>query len=94
MARVFANLTRPASGLLVTVPIPEADELDPTELGAVLDDALDECDRSGIVGAAITPFVLARIAAATDGRSIPANLALAENNAAVAAEIAVAIAAG
>ena len=93
VATVLANLTRPRSGLLVTVPIPEADELDAGELGRVLDDALGECDRSGIVGAAITPFVLARIAAATDGRSIPANLALAENNAGVAAEIAVAVAA-
>jgi len=60
----------------------------------VLDEALGECARSGVVGAAVTPFVLARIAAATNGQSIPANLALAENNAGVAAEIAVAIAAG
>jgi pseudouridine-5'-phosphate glycosidase len=44
------------------------------------------------VGAAITPFVLGRIAEATQGRSIPANLALAENNARVAAEIATALA--
>jgi pseudouridine-5'-phosphate glycosidase len=40
----------------------------------------------------VTPFVLGRIAEATSGQSVPANLALAENNAAVAAEIAVAIA--
>ena len=39
-----------------------------------------------------TPAVLAAIADATDGDSVPANLALAENNARVAAEIAVAIA--
>ncbi|MGA9279448.1 pseudouridine-5'-phosphate glycosidase [Ilumatobacter sp.] len=94
VARTFDNLTRPASGVLVTVPIPEQDELDATELDRVLDDALAECDSVGIVGAAVTPFVLDRIAQATDGRSIPANLALAENNAGVAAEIAVAIAAG
>jgi pseudouridine-5'-phosphate glycosidase len=42
----------------------------------------------------VTPVVLAAIAEATDGQSIPANLALAENNARVAAEIAVALAAG
>ncbi len=53
---------------------------------------LHDCDAAGITGAAITPFVLGRIAEATDGRSIPANLALAENNARVAAEVAVAIA--
>ena len=92
VAAVFANLTRTQSGLLVTVPIPEDDELDAAELVQVLDDALAECDRNGIVGAAITPFVLDRIATATAGRSIPANLAFAENNAGVAAEIAVAIA--
>jgi len=93
VARVFANLTRPHGGMLLTVPIPEADELDAADLGRVLDDALADCDRNGITGAAITPFVLDRIASATEGRSIPANLALAENNAGVAADIAVAIAA-
>ena len=49
--------------------------------------------RAGITGAAVTPFVLGRIAEATAGRSVPANLALAEHNAAVAAEIAGAVAA-
>ena len=55
--------------------------------------ALDDAERAGVTGAAVTPFVLGRIAEATAGRSVPANLALAEHNAAVAAEIAVAIAA-
>ena len=39
----------------------------------------------------MTPLVLAAIADATEGDSVPANLALAEHNAAVAAEIAVAM---
>jgi pseudouridylate synthase len=92
VAAVFAASTRPASGILLAVPIPEQDELDAEQLGSVLDGALRDCDDAGITGAAITPFVLGRIAAATDGRSVPANLALAENNARVAAEVAVAIA--
>jgi len=71
----------------------EADEIDADELAIVIDTALADCDAAGIVGAAITPFVLGRMAAATEGRSIPANLSLAENNARVAAEIATAIAA-
>ena len=83
---------RPSSGVLLAVPIPEDAELDPGELAAALDQALADCDAAGITGAAITPFVLGRIAEATDGRSIPANLALAENNARVAAQVAVAIA--
>jgi pseudouridine-5'-phosphate glycosidase len=93
VARIFDARTRSTSGLLVTVPIPDADELDAAGLDAVLGTALDDADAAGIIGAAITPFVLGRIADATAGASLPANLALAENNAAVAAEIAVALAA-
>jgi pseudouridine-5'-phosphate glycosidase len=92
VAGVLANRSRQATGVLVAVPIPEAAALDADELDAVLAGALSECERSAIVGAAVTPFVLGRIAAATEGRSVPANLALAEHNAAVAAEIAVAVA--
>jgi pseudouridylate synthase len=92
VARIFAARSRAESGILLTVPIPEADELDAAQLDSVLRDALAECERAGISGAAVTPFVLGRIGAATEGRSVPANLALAEHNAAVAAEIAVAIA--
>ncbi len=93
VASVYASMLRADAGVLVTAPIPEADELDPAELDAVIADALAECERAGIVGAPVTPFVLERIVAATDGRSVPANLALAEHNAGVAGEIAVAIAA-
>jgi pseudouridine-5'-phosphate glycosidase len=75
------------------VPIPEADELDADELDGVVARALADCDAAAITGAAVTPFVLGRIGEATAGRSVPANLALAENNARVAAEIAVALAA-
>ena len=92
VAAVLRNRTRDRSGVLVTVPIPAADALDDVGLDEVLEAALVECDRRGVVGAAVTPFVLERIAVATEGRSIPANLALAENNAAVAAEVASALA--
>jgi pseudouridine-5'-phosphate glycosidase len=94
VASILANRTRERAGILVGVPIPEAAELDRTELDRVLTRALADCEAAGITGAAVTPFVLGRIGQATDGRSLPANLALAENNARVAAEIAVAIAAG
>lgn len=91
VAAVFRHRTRERRGVLLAVPIPPSDELDPDELNAVLTEALTDCERAGIVGAAITPFVLGRIAAATDGRSIPANLSLAEHNASVAAQVAVAL---
>ena len=91
VAAIFAARSRINSGVLVTAAIPEFAELDATNLERVLDQALRDCVSAGITGAAITPFVLARIGEATAGESIPANLALAENNAAVAAAIAVAI---
>lgn len=93
VARIVNSLTRADSGVLLTVPIPEADEIDAAEIDDVLTSALEECAASGITGAQITPFVLGRIGEATEGRSVPANLALAENNAVVAAQVAVALAA-
>jgi pseudouridine-5'-phosphate glycosidase len=74
------------------VPIPEEAALDSAELEDALARALDEADRERITGAAVTPFILGRISAVTEGRSVPANLALAEHNAAVAAAVATAIA--
>jgi pseudouridylate synthase len=92
VADVLRFRSRAHTGVLVTAPIPDAAELDAADLENVLHDALGDCDRQGITGAAVTPFVLGRIANATAGGSVPANLALAEHNAAVAAEIAVALA--
>ena len=90
--RRCAQLHRP-SGVPLTVPIPEAAELDAAAIDGVLRAALADADAQGVVGAAITPMVLARIAEATAGGSIPANLALAERNAAVAGGVAMAVAA-
>ena len=92
VASVHRNRSRDASGLLLTVPIPPESELDAARIDAVLENALRDCEAAGIRGAAVTPFVLGRIGEVTEGRSVPANLALAENNARVAAEVAVALA--
>lgn len=86
---IFNNRLRADSGVLVTVPIPEPDALDGRVIEGAIADALAAGDASGISGAEVTPFVLAALARATEGRSVPANLALATNNAGVAAEIAV-----
>jgi pseudouridine-5'-phosphate glycosidase len=89
-ADVLRNRVRERTGVLLTVPIPEADELDPVSLSGALAAALAACEAEQITGAAVTPFVLARIERQTAGASVPANLALAENNARVAAAVAVA----
>jgi pseudouridine-5'-phosphate glycosidase len=92
VADILLHRSRAKTGVLLTVPIPVEAELDAQQLDAVLAQALLDCEAAGIRGAAVTPFVLGRIGEATEGRSVPANLALAENNARVAAEVAVAIA--
>ena len=90
-ADVLRGRMRERTGVLLTVPIPLADELDPQTLNAALDAALDACAAEHVTGAAVTPFVLARIEQQTSGASVPANLALAENNARVAAAVAAAL---
>jgi pseudouridine-5'-phosphate glycosidase len=92
VADILLHRSRANTGVLLTVPIPVEAELDATQLDSVLAQALIDCEAAGIHGAAVTPFVLGRIGEATQGRSVPANLALAENNARVAAQVAVAIA--
>ncbi|HEY0777859.1 MAG TPA: pseudouridine-5'-phosphate glycosidase [Gemmatirosa sp.] len=79
--------------VLVVQP-PPADAALPVPLidGAVAA-ALDAAGRDGISGAAVTPYLLAAVQRATDGRSLGANLALLEANARLAAEIAREIAA-
>lgn len=78
-------------GILACVPVPLHESLDRTMIEAVIADALAATTAAGIEGAAVTPHVLAAIATATGGSSVRANLALAENNARVAAELAVAL---
>jgi pseudouridylate synthase len=75
-------------GELVAVPVPAADELPRAETEAAITKATKLADDSGVTGAAITPFILAKIAELTSGRSKRANVALLLNNARVAARIA------
>jgi pseudouridylate synthase len=90
VADVLRSRMRERTGVLLTVPIPAADELDEAALSGALAAALAACEAEHITGAAVTPFVLARIEEQTAGASVPANLALAENNAKVAAAVAAA----
>jgi pseudouridine-5'-phosphate glycosidase len=80
------------SALLVTVPVPQAAEVSAQLLEQVLRGSLQEADQKQIVGREVTPFLLARMSEASDGATLRANVALLENNARVAAEIAVAAA--
>ena len=79
-------------GVLIANPIPEADALDAKEIGARIDEAVKAAEQEGISRKALTPFLLKRIFELTGGKSLVANIALVENNAKVASQIAVALA--
>ena len=85
---IAAHWALGGAGVLVANPIPAADAADAAAIGAGIAAAMAEASASGIVGKAVTPFLLARLAALTEGRSLAANLALVRHNAEVAAAIA------
>lgn len=79
-------------GVLIGNPIPEADALDAGYIAQNIDAALADAAAAGIAGKATTPYLLQSIFELTGGKSLASNIALVENNARVAAAIAVALA--
>ncbi|MFP5343135.1 MAG: pseudouridine-5'-phosphate glycosidase [Candidatus Limnocylindria bacterium] len=77
------------SGILVCTPVPADVALPDDRARAAVERAVAEASRAGVDGPALTPWLLARIAALTDGASVAANTALIVNDARVAGEIAV-----
>lgn len=93
-AQEVTEITRARDGLglknsiLVTVPVPAAFEIARDELELILADSLARASQENISGKEITPFLLAQMSERSKGRTLAANIALLENNARVAAEIA------
>jgi pseudouridine-5'-phosphate glycosidase len=87
-----AHLMRQTLGLkggqLVANPIPVAAEIPRDEIMPVVEQALAEAEAEGIAAKQVTPFLLDRIFALTDGRSLTSNIELVLNNARLAAAIA------
>lgn len=81
------------NSLLVMVPVPEEFEISRDELESILDDALVLAASNTIRGKEITPFLLAEMSKRSGGRTLNANIALLENNARVAARIAMSLSA-
>jgi len=75
-------------GLLVCVPVPENEALPGDVARDAIERAIAGADAASVAGPALTPWLLARIAAITDGASVRANTALIVNNARVAGELA------
>jgi pseudouridine-5'-phosphate glycosidase len=88
--RAARALGRPGA-VLVVQPPPPAQALAAHEVEQAVRSALDDARTLGVRGAAVTPFLLAAVERHTGGRSLAANLALLEQNAALAAEVAVAL---
>jgi len=80
-------------GVLVTQPLPVEIALPAEEVAAAVEQAEAEAREAGVHGPASTPFVLARVAHITGGRSVRANLEIIRRDAALAGHIAVALAA-
>lgn len=78
-------------GMLIANPVPEADEIPREEMEIYIGRALANAERDEITGKAVTPYLLDNIFHLTGGRSLKTNIALVENNARLAAEIAVAM---
>ncbi|XP_043283862.1 pseudouridine-metabolizing bifunctional protein C1861.05 [Venturia canescens] len=79
------------NGILFAVPIPEAHALDSHVVESMIRDALRISEEKGIRGKHVTPFLLEQLNRLASGGFLKANQALVENNAGVAAEIAVAL---
>lgn len=78
-------------GVLVANPIPVAAEIPRQVIEPAIAEALAEAATEGIVGKALTPFLLTRLAALSKGATVTANRVLAQSNAELAAAIAVAL---
>jgi pseudouridylate synthase len=83
-----------ASAVLVANPVPEADQLDPELHDRALTQALAAAGEEGVAGQRLTPYLLAALAAATEGASLEANLAAVRGNVRLGAEIAIAFSSG
>jgi pseudouridine-5'-phosphate glycosidase len=79
-------------GVLIANPIPPESALPPEEINRAIDQALAAAEAEGVKGKAVTPFLLAKVAEITGGASLRANVALLENNARLAARLAVQLA--
>lgn len=85
---IRAHLRLERGGVLLGSPVPLDAEIPTDVVSGWIEAALQAANEQGIKGYALTPFLLSTLGANSDGQTLQANLALLENNARVAAEIA------
>jgi pseudouridine-5'-phosphate glycosidase len=81
------------SAVLICIPVPAEDALPVDEARAAVERATAEAFAANVLGPQLTPWLLARVALLTEGRSARANLSLIVNDARIAGRLAVALAA-
>jgi pseudouridylate synthase len=79
------------NAILLTVPVPEKDEIPADLLDKILRESLQLAEEQGIKGKDVTPFLLSQMSEKSEGQTIRANIALLENNAKIAAQVAVSL---
>jgi pseudouridine-5'-phosphate glycosidase len=79
------------AGVVLAQPVPERSALDPEAFAQARNQAEEAARRVGISGPALTPFLLARLAEITGGKTLEANRALIIANARLAARVALAL---
>jgi pseudouridine-5'-phosphate glycosidase len=85
--RAHRGLGRTQS-ILVVQPPPTTHALARSSVESAVQQAQSDARREGVHGASVTPYLLAAVNRLTNGGSLAANLALLEQNAALAGEIA------
>jgi pseudouridine-5'-phosphate glycosidase len=81
------------TGVIVANPVPEASELDEDSYERALNGALEMVESQGIRGREVTPYILDYMQMVTGGEVTAPNVALLKDNARVAGELAVSLAA-
>jgi len=82
------------AGVVVAQPLPAETALDPADFDKALVRAESQARSAAVRGPALTPFLLARLAELTEGRTLRANQSLIVANAHLAAQVASALASG
>ena len=77
-------------GAIIANPVPESHSMDTEYLQRVIDQAIVLAAAEDVKGKALTPFLLSKIKALTEGQSLVSNIELVMNNARLAGAIAVA----
>ncbi|MBX3359585.1 MAG: pseudouridine-5'-phosphate glycosidase [Phycisphaeraceae bacterium] len=82
------EIHRTGRGMVIVNPIPEGQEIAPAQWDQWLSTSMKRALAAGVMGRAVTPFVLKTLHEVSEGVTLRANVDLVKSNAAVAAQVA------